>query len=202
MADKTVVLLAACAGHGKDTAAEILTEICGREQCMHVAYADPLKIAVEHMIGVPRNIGHLAKDTIKFYGRTAREWWQYIGTEIGRNQIDENVWVDRMADRIRNSTARFVFVSDARFKNELSGLRDRLILDRAADAIQMITIRIINPRVQVNLSHQSESELHHIPLDAFDVVVMNDGSLMDLRTRLRSFARDYLGLNVDGCIDH
>jgi hypothetical protein len=195
--DKTVFLICANAGMGKDTSADIL---CGLTGGVKMAYADPLKDAVTALVGVPKTVLYGTqeqKETFKIYGKTARQWIQWLGTDIGRKMIDENVWVDRMADRILSSTAKLVFVSDARYKNELDGLRERLTLERVAGGIRVITMRILNPRVQVNLTHASESELYHIPLTDFDIVLMNDGTLDELKTKLKGLAGQLLDEKVD-----
>ena len=197
-ADKTVVLFAGCAGHGKDTAANIL---CAGLGGVKMAYADPLKTIVHELTGIPMEILYGTqeqKETYLAYGKSARHWLQYVGTEMGRNVVHPDVWVHRFADRIIASPDKLIINSDTRFLNEINVLRERLALDRVAGAIEVIAIRIINPRVPVNLTHRSESEIYHLKDDAFDFVLMNDGTIDDLQAKLRMFAEKHLVVKVDG----
>jgi len=197
MPDKIVVLFVGNMGAGKDTAADILRAGIGG---VKMAYADPLKDIVSTMLGIPRDIlygSQADKENFIVYGKTARHWLQWLGTQVGREMIHRDIWVHRFTDRVLASHATLICCSDCRFKNEIELFRERVTVDRVAGSIKVVTVRIINPRVPVNLEHQSESELYHLPRESFDVVLMNDGSIDDLRKKLKSFAVDYLGLKVD-----
>jgi hypothetical protein len=193
MTEKTVVLFVGNAGHGKDLAASILCELVGGEK---MAYADPLKDVVHLMLGIPKEILYGTqeqKENYKVYGKSARHWLQFVGTDLGRNQVNRDLWVHRFVERVLTSKARLICNSDTRFHNEIVTFRERLLLESVAGTVRVLAIRIINPRVAVNLMHQSESELYHLPHSLFDVILMNDGSIDDLRGRLRLFADEYLG---------
>jgi hypothetical protein len=200
MAEKTVVLFCGNAGMGKDTASDILATMTGG---VKMAYADPLKDAVSAMLGIPKAILYGTqeqKETYKVYDKSARHWLQFVGTELGRNQIHPDLWVHRLVDRVVASNAWFIFCSDCRFKNEIDTFKERLLLESVAGAVKVVAVRIINPRVAVNLAHRSESEIYNLPVEAFDVVLMNDGSLDDLRTKLRSFAKQHLDVHIDDSV--
>jgi hypothetical protein len=127
----TVVVVFGMSGHGKDTLADMIAQEIGTSRVLRCAFADPLKSAAQHLVGMPREVAYgnqQIKATWRVYGKTARQWLQIIGTEIGRIMIDPNVWVDRLADVVLSQPDQIVvaIVSDGRFWNELSGLRSRL----------------------------------------------------------------------------
>ena len=183
---KTVVVLAGTAGVGKDTAGNMLVDLVGG---VRMAYADPLKDAVEALVGIPKSILYGTRDVKESYvayGRTARHWLQWLGTEVGRQQIHNDLWVHRFADRVMNSPEWLVVCSDGRFKNEIETLRERL-----AGKAQVYSVRISNPRVTVDLTHQSEREIYELPDTYFDRVLVNDGSWPLLWERVAALAHSF-----------
>jgi len=199
---KVVVLLAGNAGAGKDTAADILCAMTGG---VKMAYADPLKDAVSAMIGIPKSVLYGTqeqKESFLAYGKSARHWLQFVGTDLCRNHVHQDIWVHRLADRILASASNFICCSDCRFRNEIDGLKARL-RESANSDIKVISARIVNPRVPVNLAHRSESEIHNLPREAFDATIANDGSLDDLRAKLWRLASDYFGGHLAiGAVSH
>lgn len=176
---KDIVVFCGTMGVGKDCAANMIAEITDGAR---MAYADPLKEAVASLIGIPKTIlyGTQAdKEGYIAYGKSARHWLQWVGTEVGRNQIDTNIWVHRFADRALASERRIVICSDGRFKNEVEGLREHLVGKARVHAV-----RIKNPRVAVNLEHRSESEIYNLPDVFFDHIINNDGTLPELMGKL------------------
>ena len=190
---KTVVVLAGCAGAGKDTVGNMLVDLLGSERAVRMAYADPLKEAVHALVGVPREILYGTKDVKEShytYGKTARHWLQWLGTEVGRQHVHPDLWVHRFADRVLATPHEVIFCSDGRFKNEIVTLREHLV-----GKAEVYSARVLNPRVPVDLTHQSESEIYQLPNDFFDVVIENDGSLDELRQKVAALAA-YLGLRA------
>lgn len=130
MATKTLIVLFGNAGSGKTTFSEMLAnEIIDYQGTAMgppiINFADPIKVVAEHFIGIPKQIAYGSqKDKSEWlrYGRTARQWFQWIGTEIGRNQIDENIWVDRTFELAKKKfeAVDFVIVGDGRMEKELS----------------------------------------------------------------------------------
>lgn len=187
---KTAIILCGTAGVGKDTAGNILATITGG---IRIAYADPLKDAVTALVGIPREILYGTqhdKETYLAYGKSARHWLQWIGTEVARRQIHPDLWVHRFAERVMAQSASVVICSDGRFKNEVETLREQLV-GRA----RVLAVRVKNPRVPVNLEHQSESEIYNLPDAFFDHVLNNDGTMAELTSRLLHLA-NLMGLPV------
>jgi hypothetical protein len=61
----------------------------------------------------------LGKDKVK-----NRRLLQFIGTEIGRELFDKDIWINVLLDKINESDKDVIFVDDIRFKNELKKLRE------------------------------------------------------------------------------
>lgn len=108
------------AGSGKDTIGNHLVRKYNFEQ---IALADPLKRLVKDVFVL---------DDHTVYNRDAREqelknWprWsvrkllQYVGTEMFRGHIDEDIWVKSLWLRVQSNPNTNYVVTDIRFPNEL-----------------------------------------------------------------------------------
>jgi len=191
---KLCVMFAGTMGHGKDTAADMLADVCWLRGAttLRMAFADPIKEIAVHLLGIPKTVSYgPQEDKLAFevYGASARHWLQWIGTEMGRNQIHKNIWVDRFTQRAINSDAQIVIGSDLRFRNEMDRV-GKLLLDER----RVVLVKIVNPRVPVNLEHQSESEIYHIPETDFDHVIHNVGNLKDLLVSVEGLCDEVLGI--------
>ena len=118
------------AGSGKDTAAEIL----GKENSIYsYAFADPIYHMINSVFEPPkktikkgrRKTQVLDKDGIvKEAGVTFRQLIQTLGTEWGRNIINQNIWINladidyKDRDKKECSTLDFYIFTDVRFDNE------------------------------------------------------------------------------------
>ncbi|MGD9726526.1 MAG: hypothetical protein AB7V39_09030, partial [Nitrospiraceae bacterium] len=180
MSSRVCVLFAGNMGHGKDTAANMLADICRvrRISPLRMAFADPIKDIAVHLLGIPKEVSYgTQQDKLDYhvYDKSARHWLQWIGTEMGRQQIHEDIWIHRFADKALQSDAKVVIGSDCRFNNEMSVMRELL-----RDKMRLYIVRIVNPRVPVNLAHQSESEVHAMDDRVFDHIIHYTSSLSDL----------------------
>lgn len=98
-----------------------------------------------------------------------REFLQLLGTDVGRNLIEDNVWVDATIGRIErdgNADADIVF-TDTRFPNEAEAVRSR----------GGYVVRIDRDGVGPANDHPSETSLDDYN---FDARVQNNGTLDDL----------------------
>ena len=104
---------------------------------------------------------------------------QTLGTEWGRDCVNEDVWVNYMIRRAANIVERGiagVVVSDVRFKNELEAIR------KAGGKL----VKVVRPVTDQNAletgvkNHQSESEQKFFDNDQFNFIILNDSSLEDL----------------------
>lgn len=118
-------------GSGKGTAGDILKELGFIKQ----SFAGPVKDTASVMFGWPRHL--LEGDTEesrkfreeydpfwskKFgYQFTPRMALQTIGTEVGRDIFDSNIWINMLEKKIE-SDKNYV-ITDVRFKNEMNWIR-------------------------------------------------------------------------------
>lgn len=163
---------------GKDTVADHLVE---KLQFKKLNMSEPLARALEILNpvisidddGYRVRYGRLLAEA----GYTAakqhpevRRLLQVLGTEVGRNLIGENTWVDiaaRTIDEERHIRRQAVVITGIRFKNELEMIRRR----------GGILLFIERPDMGGASSHASETTLQ--PRD-FDEIIVNAGSLEQL----------------------
>ncbi len=123
-----------------------------------------------------------------------RRLLQYLGTEVGRNIISEDVWVKPAARKIERqlSAGRNVVITGIRYQNELDMVTywdDRWSGSSGAGT----TVWVDRPELNNSDSHSSESSLS---AEDFEYVLSNTGTLEELYTRsgelLDAIKRDYL----------
>jgi hypothetical protein len=177
-------------GAGKDTFANALASAFGRRgiAARRTSFAEPLKLAALHLLGIPLEVSNgpqEAKESTAFYGRSAREWLQWLGTDVGRKQIDADLWAIRACDVARDAVEPAVIVSDGRFRNELAVPRERL---EGARRVYAVLVRRPSLPAPPWEAHASEREVYEMGLEQvagrgdFDAVVVNDAGIEKLRT--------------------
>lgn len=206
------------AGSGKSESARALMERMG---FVEMSLADPMKRAVMEWVpgwGPDVMWGPSANRNApdeRYGGCTPRKMLQRLGTEVGR-ECYPNVWVDiaiRTArrildraglDRVTYDRARGivsttevlplrplpvgVVISDVRFRNELD----------AVHAVGGKVIRIVRPGAGLSgesAMHASEVEQLGIPDDAFDAVLANAGTIVQLHGSVCVHVAAMLGLS-------
>lgn len=113
------------AGVGKDTVGDYLVK---NYSFNRISLADPIKRLVKDVFVL---------DDRTVYDRVAREqplenWnnWsvrkllQFIGTELFRNNIDNEIWVKSLWYRVQQDKNKNYTINDLRFNNELQFFRD------------------------------------------------------------------------------
>jgi len=193
-----IIGLCGLAGSGKDTAADFLVEDHG---FVKVALADPIKRACAEWFGwneddlwgpsYRRNVA----DPMRVGGRSPRYVLQRLGTEFGRHCY-EDVWVNyalRIAREVldmhqhyvpsvglagRASFYEGVVIPDVRFLNEVEAIRNA----------GGVVWKIARPGAGLQgaaAQHVSETEQTSIPTQVFARIVINDGTLDELREKVR-----------------
>lgn len=199
MTKKVIIAVFGNAGAGKSTFSQFLSDATNNyahdtHEASIANFADPLKEVAELMIGIPLSISRGTQEdkaSYTAYGRSARQWLQWLGTEVGKVGVDQGVWVDRFVEYAKACPTSVILVGDGRFPDdELTGLRDRV---DAADFI-VIGIKITRPDLKIDLTHPSESIIARTPDNVFDFIVSNDGSLDELKTQAVDII-DYLKEN-------
>lgn len=187
LAKRPVIALYGRAGSGKSECAKILY-YAGYER---VKFADPLKRALRSILEYTALDDDLIDEMIEgdlketpvpqLGGKTPRHAMQTLGTEWGRNLIHPDFWVNIGQRHILHYTNVLdspVVVDDLRYQNEAAAIR----------SMGGKIVHVFRPDIRPAGvgSHSSEGGLDGF---RFDDVIINDGSLEDLRrdVGLRTF---------------
>lgn len=167
--------LAGVARSGKDTAAQHLVNHHGFQS---YAFADPLRDGLMHILNLsPCDFeGEQKERVLPWLGRSPRYLMQTLGTEWGRDKVHPELWLllasqnlDLMART--HDTARGFVVSDLRFENEASFIRQR----------GGIVIHIQRTAAEAVAPHRSEGGIRGTEGDWF---LPNDGTIEALQINL------------------
>lgn len=168
------------AGAGKDTVAQILIKHRGFTR---YAFADAVRDAAEatNPLVLTSNggdherlttvIDRIGWDRAKREVPEARRLLQVIGTEVGRQILGENCWVDIVNRKIKEDDSNNPIITDLRFENE------QQYVQKKYGFIVQIT-RPDNPD-SIAATHASEQ---FVPTP--DFVINNDGSLETLEKQV------------------
>lgn len=179
-----IVAFAGKRGAGKDTAGDVLTREFGFEK---LGLADPMKRFVGEVFGMSWDQlfgpSENRERVDERWGRSPRHLLQTLGTDWGREMGHPDVWIRylvRKADEIVESgRAKGIVVTDVRFPNELSVLRQagaKLVLVRRAEA---------SSRSDVASLHASETSLDELPPTSYHAVLGNDGTKAEFQQKVR-----------------
>ena len=105
------------------------------------------------------------KNTDTPYGMTAREFLQYLGTDVMRN-IKDTIWVDVTIKTILSEQSEVAIIPDVRFPNEVEAIH------KAGGSVIRLT------RDTFNSNHHCEKSLDSDAFnwDNFDYVIDNNNS--------------------------
>lgn len=185
-ADDVLIGLCGYAGVGKDTAAQILLDELGFQR---IAFANPIRkalLALDPLIPAPDG-GPAARlsefcqnhpwNEVKDYPEV-RRLMQMLGTEVGRNLFDPDIWV-KLAKRQLESTLSVgdVVVTDVRFPNEA-----RLIRGYGG-----VLIRLERPGFGPVNEHVSDRASERW---AYDQRLENDGDVTALHQKIRRLVEE------------
>lgn len=182
----SLIGLSGYARSGKDSVADIL---CRDHGFVRVAFADPIRESLyalnplvwhddEGAVRVQDVVDEYGWDGYKdsLWGLEIRRLLQKLGTEVGREIILDEVWVEIALRRIDALIVqgKSVVITDMRFVNEAD-----FFYGYGAEIW-----RVDRPGVGPANDHASEIELDGYP---FDVVIDNNGSLEDLAALVGSY---------------
>lgn len=185
---------------GKDTIADFAIEKLGARR---IAFADPIRecaLAIDPIVTITVNQdGATPPESINVYRLSdvvsqlgwreakkipeIRRLLQRIGTEMGREVILDDIWIQLGFRRLmayHNGSGgeldRFVF-TDVRFENEAEGIA------KFAEQVggKFTLIRVRRPGYGVVNDHASESSYDKISANN---TIVNDGSLEDLQAKV------------------
>lgn len=178
-----IVGLSGYAFSGKDTVADILVDELGFRKA---SFADALRKCVEALDPiVEMRAGLRYSEIIDRYGYEraksefpeVRRILQRMGTEVGRNIMGDDIWVDLTMKAIDAEPNVDWVIADCRFPNEYSALSMRGIVGR-----------IQRPGISAANAHVSETALDDFK---FDFTLVNDGTIAELREGVLAYLRAY-----------
>lgn len=167
MERRLILLVSGKMQSGKDTLASIFTSFDTNN--IRLAYADELKAIAKNVFNWNGN-----KD---YKGRILL---QRIGTECGRF-YNEDIWVNKVIDRIKNIKDKNFIITDVRFRNEY----EKMIEFASFNNFDVISIRVERKEsflekilniFKISTWHKSEREYKKIP---YNIVIYNNSTISD-----------------------
>lgn len=150
------------AGVGKDTFATVLIQRAHNRN-VHLqrkAFAAKLK----QMLSVISDGQVPDKNKVHWTGKTGRELMQTLGTDWGRNMVEDDIWINALM-REYSENQNWV-VTDLRFPNECAAVKEK----------GGIIIKVT--RDVEGMSHESETALDDYT--GYDFLVINNGDFQNL----------------------
>lgn len=181
MINYSIIGLTAKKRSGKDTVGDYLVLKYGYKK---IAYADALKSAIKCIFDFTDNqLYGTEKEIIDpVWNITPRETFQFVGTQLFRNQINEllpelndNIWIKVVENKIQNEliknpNQKFV-ITDIRFENECDIIRK----------MNGLLIKITRSSINNDDKHESENNINNIQPD---YIINNDENLSDLYNKI------------------
>lgn len=134
--DKKIIALSGAKTVGKTTIAKALQSYAINSEIM--SFANPIKDMLIAM-GVPEDsiFGSKKQTIIQELGFSGRELMQSLGTEWGRNMINQDIWVYSLHKKILASDSQTIIIDDCRFPNEAEWVKsqDGIIIELIRDGI-------------------------------------------------------------------
>lgn len=165
---------------GKTTASNYLALQLG---CETFDFSDALKEVVGIMY--PKSKEHKDRSLLQKVGQHMRE-------------IDEDVWVNALMDRVKNSGYRNSVVTGLRQPNEHKALVDDgyfiIKIDAPTDVRVNRAIKSGDKMDESNLTHETESYIDDLKAD---IVITNDGNKYDLFRKLDKAISDLLFMELN-----
>ena len=210
---KKVILISGKLQSGKNSSADIIFNILNEKNKSneHLFFAKDLKDACKEDFqllknylndfigsiilkytddvnyGVLKELSKLRISDDNFYENKTdmtRLLLQLYGTEIFRNRVGKNYWVDKVVDKIIEAQKEYYILTDVRFPNEINHLENKLNGITSLRDYDVIKIRInrsdINRKSTID-EHPSETALDEY--DGWDYVINTNGDLEELQNK-------------------
>jgi hypothetical protein len=100
-----------------------------------------------------------------------RVFLQWYGTEF-RRSVNQDYWVNQVAEQIKEDQPDVALISDLRFMNEMQWVQ------RFGECV-----RIDRPGVP-HSAHESEKALAHIPDECWSDIIKNNGTLDEFKEKV------------------
>jgi hypothetical protein len=180
-------------GSGKDTSATILQELISNEisytyEYEIVTFARKVREVVAVLSGISPEIASTTegKNTPVFSGSghemTCGKLQQLIGNGL-RELIFSDIWIYLAINNINSSNdGQRIIITDVRYPNEVEYIQSHggIVIRLNGDPGNVRKLNLTGR----DLSAPSETGLDDYPIDKFDAVIDNDGTLDQLRQKL------------------
>lgn len=182
--------IAGRAGSGKDTVADLLIE---KYQFRKYAFADPIKLGLQSMFGLNRthfeDRERKEAPIVRLGNKSPRQLMQLLGTEFGRELVDENLWIGladsfyreldaQVQSSFGDSVVRGIVIPDVRFENEARWIRSH----------GGFIVHLVRPDLVAVHAHSSERGVSYARNK--DFVMMNDGSIARLEEEVDTMMQE------------
>ena len=163
------------AGSGKDTVADY---ICDNYGWVKYSLASPIKRGICAIFGWDDSMfqNRELKESVTEHGKSPRQMAQTLGTEWGRELINERIWL-MLAEKFIRESRKAVVIPDVRFENEAHMIRREggiiIHLDRDVESVA---------------AHSSEAGVDQ---EIEDLVIVNNGSIKKLHQDIDSLYSIY-----------
>lgn len=155
---RRIIAIAGPAQSGKSTVATYLKA----QNYTEDSFAAPIRSCVARILGVSLSQLETCKDQALYpFHSTPRRMMQTLGTEWGRQMIQNDLWIVSLKERIRHEPGSIV-ISDLRFENEAVVLRD----------MGAEIWHVERPGIENTTGHVSEDGIMR---QLHDYVLLNDG---------------------------
>ncbi len=199
-----IVALSGLIGSGKDTVANYLVQNYG---FLKLSFGSTVKDTVSSLFKWPRNLLEGDTEESRLFREEVDSFWtkkfnsivtprwamQYVGTDLVRNQLHQNMWVDCIEREITLNKVRDIVISDCRFPNEidmLSSVGAKLAVVLGKNEPAWIT-EVVNTG-KTNKAHESEwawlNKLDHYPYR-----IRNQAGFDELHQNIEGFLDDAYG---------
>lgn len=169
MKKKRIIAIAGKKGSGKDTVGDMFPEFKRR------AFADSIKSFISDAFDIApwklEDRTEKEKPMEKWWGKSPRDLMKDVGDSL-RAGVSKDIWVNILFDRIRDLDN--IIITDLRFKNEFKRCKEEGVF----------IIKVVRPEIDSSDTHISEVDLDDIPDSEFDAIIVNDGSLDELKQKV------------------
>lgn len=173
---KKIFIVSGKARHGKDTTCSFIKDVCEKRnlKVINLSFGSYIKEYVKKITGW---------DGSEETKEQVRTTLQQVGTEVVRDNIDEDFFVKRLIDDIKVYSYFFdiITVSDARLVNEIE------IPKKVFENV--ISINVVRTNFESNLSLTEQKHRTEIGLDSYDKYdykIINDSSLDELKQKIEN----------------
>jgi hypothetical protein len=194
---ENIMIIGICGliGSGKDTVADILVQ---ENNFKKLSFADKLKDGVSAVFGWDRVMLEGNTEKSRAWREQEDTFWtnetgrtitprlvlQEFGTDCMRNGFYDGIWVSLVKQEIQQNPNKNYVIPDVRFENEAKMLKsiggDVWRIRRGPDPVWFRMY--VDLQVEPTDVHKSEWAWANI---AFDNVLDNSGSLLELRSRVK-----------------